>query len=72
MTVMMYKSDRFMICFGNVRQNLEKLKLWEAFIQQFFANDMWKSTDYDLWKPEDGDWGWVSSSSSNGNITLQY
>jgi hypothetical protein len=31
---------------------------------------MWKSTNYDKWKPEGGDWGWVSSSSSNGNFTL--
>lgn len=64
----MYKNAKFMICFGDVRQNPAKLRLWQTFMKELLATDMWKATNYDKWDPEGGDWGWISSSSSTGDV----
>lgn len=39
-------------------------------MEQLRATDAWQATKYDTWNPEGGDWGWMSSSTDEGNLEL--
>jgi hypothetical protein len=63
-----YKSDKFMVCYGDVRSNKDELAEWEAFMDALRKTEAWKATRYNEWDPEGGDWGWMSSKTKNGDI----
>ncbi|KAK1658686.1 hypothetical protein BDP55DRAFT_720479 [Colletotrichum godetiae] len=64
----MTSSRRFMITFGDVSGDPPSLKKWTSSWEKVMYSEAWKATGYDRCAMEGMDWGWVSSSTQNGDF----